>query len=413
MVNLGRLLSTLATSACVTASYLSTLPPVFQNSSSTWAWVSYSNPSVAVLPEPFNRSSLDAPLEGEISDVSIAKEWSFLNKTNFIAYDERFFQIIGPNTVIEHVEQLAYQTHEAPCYNKKTNQVFFTEWGPPGGVNGTHDWQYLYDVASGNLSKIQTHPPTLNAHGCVVYNDTLYVVTDGSGSKEIGTLVKIDPLTWKKEVILNNYFAQPFLGFNDLDIDSDGNYWLTDSKSAYGRGLIDFYYPTNPTVYFVNATTMRPRPVHITTGNANGVAVALNPHDSTRSRQKHTVYLPDTGVSEFLPVSKKNPFGNRGLFAHDASITGGVLSNPRLLNNPISYFYDGLRASRSGLLFAGAGDGVDVIHPADGLTLGTIRVGGGDNLAVGITFGKHELWIVGRGGLWKVSNIAERLDRDW
>ncbi|KAJ4360986.1 uncharacterized protein N0V89_001555 [Didymosphaeria variabile] len=366
-----------------------------------------------VLSGSFNRSAMDAPLEGETSDESISKDWSYLNTTDFIAYDDRFFEIIGPDAVVEHIEPLAHQSHEAPCYNKKTKQIFFVEWGPPGGINGTHDWQYLYDVNSGNLSKIQTDPPTLNAHGCVVYNDSLYVVTDGSGSKETGALVKIDPSTWEKEVILNNYFAQPFLGFNDLDIDSDGNFWLTDSKSAYGRGLIDFYYPTNPTVYFVNATTMRPRAVHITTGNANGVAVALNPDETARGKQKHTVYLPDTGVSEFLPLSRKNPFGNRALFAYDALNTGGVLSNPRLLNNPISYFYDGLRASRSGLLFAGAGDGVDVIDPVDGLTLGTIRVGGGDNLAVSMTFGEHELWIVGRGGMWRVSNIAERLDRDW
>jgi gluconolactonase len=356
---------------------------------------------------------MDALVEGETSDTLIAKEWAYLNTTNFIAYDDRFFDIIGPDAVVEHIEPLAYQSHEAPCYNKKTKQMFFVEWGPPGGVNGTHDWQYLYDVESATLSKIQTDPPTLNAHGCVVYDDSLYVVTDGSGSKETGALVKIDPSTWKKEVILNNYFAQPFLGFNDLDIDSEGNFWLADSKSAYGRGLIDFYYPTNPTVYFVNATTLRPRPVHVTTGNANGVAVALNPDESARDRQKHTVYLPDTGVSEFLPVSKKNPFGNRALFAYDASNSGGVLSNPRLLNNPISYFYDGLRASRSGLLFAGAGDGVDVIDPVDGLALGTIRVGGGENIAVSVTFGEHELWIVGRGGLWRVSNIAERLDREW
>lgn len=167
------------------------------------------------------------------------------------------------------------------------------------------------------------------------------------------------------------------------------------------------------TVYFVNGTTLRPRAVHITTGNANGVAVALNPDRSARQTTKHTVYLPDTGVSEFLPVSRKNPFGNRALVAYGASNSGGVLGNPRLLNNPISYFYDGLRASRTGLLFAGAGDGVDVIDPVDGLTLGTIRIGGGDNLAVSMTFGEHELWVVGSGGLWRVSNIAERLDREW
>jgi gluconolactonase len=61
----------------------------------------------------------------------------------------------------------------------------------------------------------------------------MYVVTDGYEDKETGQLVKIDPETWNKETILNNYYGQPFSGFNDLDIDSDGNFWLTDSKSAY------------------------------------------------------------------------------------------------------------------------------------------------------------------------------------
>jgi hypothetical protein len=153
---------------------------------------------------------------------------------------------------------------------------------------------------------------------------------------------------------------------------------------------------------------MRPKPVHITTGNANGVAVSRS-HSNPLA---HSVYLPDTGVSEFKPVSKKNSYGSRALFAYD-TIQAGILTNPRFLNNPISYFYDGIRASKNGYLFAGAGDGVDVIDPVDGLTLGTIRVGGGENLAVSMSFGKHELWIVGRGGVWHVSAVKEELARDW
>jgi hypothetical protein len=175
-----------------------------------------------------------------------------------------------------------------------------------------------------------------------------------------------------------------------------------------GRDVVEFYNPTNPTVYFVDRTTMRPKPVHITNGNANGVAVAR----SHTNPAIHTVYLPDTGVSEFKPVSTKNPYGNRALFAYDAA-QGGVLVNPRFLNNPISYFYDGIRASKNGYLFAGAGDGVDVIDPVDGLTLGTIRVGGGEAVAVSVAFGENELWIVGRGGVWRVSNVKEELARDW
>ena len=161
-------------------------------------------------------------------------------------------------------------------------------------------------------------------------------------------------------------------------------------------------------MYFVNSTTLRPRPVHITTGNANGIAVTRSLSDSSA----HIVFIPDTGVSEFKPKSIKNPYGNRALFAYDTSIEG-VLANPRLLNNPISYFYDGIRASKNGYLFAGAGDGVDVIDPTSGLTLGTIRVGGGENLAVSVAFGEHEMWIVGRGGVWHVGNVREPLARDW
>src|SRR5690242_20077673 len=138
---------------------------------------------------------------------------------------------------------------------------------------------------------------------------------------------------------------------------------------------------------------MRTKPVHITTGNANGVAVSR----STSSPGAHTVYLPDTGVSEFKSKSLKTPYGNRALFAYDTS-SGGVLANTRFLNNPISYFYDGVRASKNGYLFVGAGDGVDVIDPNSGLPIGTIRVGGAENLAVSAAFGEHEMWIVGRGG---------------
>ncbi|KAM0545396.1 hypothetical protein ACHAPJ_011380 [Fusarium lateritium] len=155
----------------------------------------------------------------------------------------------------------------------------------------------------------------------------------------------------------------------------------------------------------VNGTTMRPRAVHVTMGNANGVAVG-----STNG--KTTVYLPDTGVSKFKPVSLKDPYGDRGLFAYDAK-KGGVLANRRLLNNPISYFYDGIRVSRNGWIFVGAGGGVEVIDPETGLALGSIRVGGGDNLAVSVAFGEHELWLVGRGGVWHVSGIRDRLDRWW
>jgi hypothetical protein len=196
-----------------------------------------------------------------------------LNGTDFIAYDEKFFDIIGPNASVEHIQTLSHKVHEASCYIPSTGNLFFAEWGPPGGDNGTHNWQYLFNTANNTLTKIQIDPPTYNVHGCVVYNNSMYVVTDGS-LNETGKLARVDPVTLKQETILNNYYGQPFMGLNDLDIDSNGNFWITDSASAVALGVSPWWYPTNPTVYFVNSTIMRPRAAKVTPGSANGVAVA-------------------------------------------------------------------------------------------------------------------------------------------
>lgn len=40
-------------------------------------------------------------------------------------------------------------------------------------------------------------------------------------------------------------------------------------------------------------------------------------------------------------------------------------------------------------------------------------MGGGENLAVSVAFGEHEMWIVGRGGVWHVKDVKEALARDW
>ena len=69
--------------------------------------------------------------------------------------------------------------------------------------------------------------------------------------------------------------------------------------------------------------------------------------------------------------------------AFDISRSGSVLSNRRLLSNLILYFYDG----------------VDVIDPEPGFTLGTVRDRDGKNLAVNISFWRNKLWIVGQGGV--------------
>lgn len=164
--------------------------------------------------------------------------------------------------------------------------------------------------------------------------------------------------------------------------------------------------PNDPSVYFVNGTTLQPKVVWTTgagNGNANGIAMAPD---------GNTIYIPDTGVSKFRP-SMKDSYGRRMVWAFDLVGRGAVLANQRLLTSPISYFYDGIRVSGEGWIFAGSGDGVDVIDPVSGFVLGSIRTGGGQNLAVSLSFGEHEMWIVGRGGVWHVKGVKAKLRREW
>ena len=55
----------------------------------------------------------------------------------------------------------------------------------------------------------------------------------------------------------------------------------------------------------------------------------------------------------------------------------------------------------------------DITDSRDSLTLGSIRVGGGENLAVTDAFAEHELYIIERSGVWHVTKIREPLVRNW
>lgn len=176
-----------------------------------------------------------------------------MSETDFIAYDERFFDLVGPGARIEQVQELAPgQYHEASCFNPDTKELFFTELGGPSGISGdgfsgAHAWQYLLDTETNELRNITTSPPTFNVHGCVFYNGSYHVVTDGSPSGT-ATLARIDPVTLERTTLLNNYYQQPFISFNDLDIDPDGNFWLADSISGWvrrrsGRGGVSTEIP--------------------------------------------------------------------------------------------------------------------------------------------------------------------------
>ncbi|KAJ3572912.1 hypothetical protein NPX13_g4892 [Xylaria arbuscula] len=211
-------------------SQLDVIPEGF--STDRWAWVSNQESLLAVIPGTFNRSNFDAPCAAVVSDERVAAINRQINRTSFIAYDERFFDIIGSNATIEKLLDLPFQVHEAPCHIPEQDKLFFVEWGPPGGgENGGHDYQYLLDLKTNELTELRTNPPTWNVHGCVYRQGKLHIVTDG-GLQDVPYLASIDPDTWNRTKLLNNYYERPFISFNDIEMDHEGNYYITDSLSG-------------------------------------------------------------------------------------------------------------------------------------------------------------------------------------
>lgn len=114
-------------------------------------------------------------------------------------------------------------------------------------------------------------------------------------------------------------------------------------------------------------------------------------------------YALDTGAST---ATAKDPLGVRTITKYSI-VDDNSLTQPRILASPLSYIWDGIRASRGGWIVAAASEGVDIVDPVSGLTLGTFHVG--QNVtAVNIAFrpGGY-IYVVGKGGAWEIKAKEE------
>lgn len=59
--------------------YFTDLPDAFNDTAAIWAYMSYGEPSVAVLPGSFNRSAMDAIYKGHATDSELQKRYAFAN----------------------------------------------------------------------------------------------------------------------------------------------------------------------------------------------------------------------------------------------------------------------------------------------------------------------------------------------
>lgn len=154
-------------------------------------------------------------INGELKSITAA---------SFIAFDIRFFDIIGPSPKLEKLFDLPEnQVHEAPNYLAKQNKIFVSN------INATYE--YLIDLSTEppQLQNLSSHPQLQSVNGGFPYKGKLIVGTDGFRDSSPPGLYLYDPATNNSEPLLNNYRGLKLGTPDDLVVDQHDQVWFVDA----------------------------------------------------------------------------------------------------------------------------------------------------------------------------------------
>jgi gluconolactonase len=300
----------------------------------------------------------------------------------FIAFDEKFFALIGPKPRLDNMFNLSFSLREAPAYIPSTNTLFISD------IGADRQMRINLTEEEPTLEWLDLDPPLVAINGAAYSpNDHLIYATVMPSEGISAGIYAIDPDTLKTHVVLNNYYGHHFNSPNDLVVDGD-SLWFTDPPYAalLGNGSAA---ELRPNVYHFDLSSHVLRPVEEDLQLPNGIA--LNPDGKI-------LYLADSGAL-CQPIGEPTVASeHRSIYAYD--IEKGQLRNRRLVYIADLWVPDGVKVSRSGVIYTSAGIFVDVISP-EGVLLGKIRTPG---LMQNLIFAGpkyDELWIVGLSGVYR------------
>ncbi|KIV81316.1 hypothetical protein PV11_03508 [Exophiala sideris] len=330
------------------------------------------------LPYPFSRDYIGQLWGTTTDNPDVNAELGSIAQASFIAYDRRFFDILGPHPKLEKLFTLPEGTHEAPNYLPAQNKVFVS--------NFNYTYEYLIDLSSEPpvLENLTTTPELQSVNGGFIYQGKLVVGTDGFRNSTPPGLYLYDPATNHSEVLLNNFRGLRFNTPDDLVVDQYGQVWFVDAPFGYITGVYYGLPQLAPSIYCYNIETGSLSVVDQTIDWPNGIAF---------SADNKTLYVTDT------PIGPGNNTREHAIFAYDVA-PPHTLSNKRTFYVPDTFFADGIKVSERGNIFTACASTVDVISP-DGDLLGKINVPGHiiNNL---VFLPNGTIFLTGEGGIWRV-----------
>ena len=313
-----------------------------------------------------------------------------ISEAEFIAFDEKFFDLIGSKPRLESMFNLSLSLREAPVYLPSSNLLFVSDMG----VRKLMRINLTEKEPSFEYITLDPHLESINGAAYSEVDNLIYATVNGAGESEISAgIYAIDPKTLKTRPVLNNYVGHHFNSPNDLVIQGDG-LWFTDPPYAalLGNGSAA---EMRHNVYFYNTTSGIVRAVEEDLQLPNGIAL---------SPDGKILYLADSGAL-CQPIGQPTvPTRHHSIYAYD--IVNGQLHDKRLVYITDYWVPDGMKVSKSGNLYTAAGIFVDVISP-EGVLLGKIRTSGSMQNLIFAGPKYDELWIVGIGGVYRTKMVDQ------
>ncbi|KAH7329676.1 hypothetical protein B0I35DRAFT_48481 [Stachybotrys elegans] len=349
-------------------------------------------------------------LDGHSSDASTELAGA-LKEASFLVLDNAMYTLLGSNgkTTGPTVERIftfpeppsfaRRMVHDGTVYSPECNCIFFAELHPPkaGFSADAMPWVWRVDLSQTPpiTEKVYPSPQLTVPNGAYYHNGSVYWAQEGNYTVP-GGVVRMDPVTLKTEVVLNNWFGHRFNSPNDVVITRDGVAYFTDGYYGYDNFN----------------DTLKPELANgvwrweINTGDVRMVSGAgggpfTNPNGVALNHKQDRLYVTNRGNSS------DNPAGGRTIYEFQLDhhsfarpVTGG-----EVFTYSDSGFPDGIKVDKDGRVYGGVTGGVHVFD-VSGRQLGIIKVAEGD-VAVNMQFVGPWLYIAGREHLYRVKLATE------
>ncbi|KAG9196874.1 hypothetical protein G6514_003203 [Epicoccum nigrum] len=326
---------------------------------------------------------------------------------SFLVLNDEFYTVLGINKddtektldkVFEFPPGPSFSTrivHDGTVYSPECNCIFFAELHPPkaGYSTDAMPWVWRVDLNTSKpiVEKVFPQPQLTVGNGAYYHNGSIFWAQEGNYTVP-GGIVRMDPITLKTEVVLNNFLGHRFNSPNDIVVTANGITYFTDGYYGFDNFNDTLKPELANGVWRWDMTTGDVRQVA-----GAGTGIWMNPNGLALSPDEKYLYVTARGKTS------ADPAGQRTVYRFE--ISQETLDNVPLHNSEIfayadAGFPDGIKVDEEGRVYGGVTGGVDV-WGRDGRLLGKIKVSDED-VAVNMQWVDKWLYIAGRSFLYRV-----------